>query len=101
MCMLTTFEYMQLATRVYASSDKNAIGVPVGWVELNWEPDKWDGFSVGAYMKGNDIVISYTGTNGLQDAVNWSIGLGNIRGQRETSGVRDALFSAPAEISRS
>lgn len=63
--MPTPFEYMLLATRVYAASDSNKIGIPPGWTELNWEPDKGDGFSVGAYKNDltNDIVIAYTGTN--------------------------------------
>ena len=74
--MASVLEYMQLSEHVYASSDKNDIGIPVGWEELDWQTDKWDGFSVGAYKKGNEIVIAYTGTNGIMDALNWTGGLG-------------------------
>jgi len=65
-------EYMQLSERVYASSDKNDIGIPAGWEELDWQIDDPDtGFSAGAYQKGNEIVIAYTGTNGIVDVANW------------------------------
>jgi len=61
--MASVLEYMQLATRVYAASGNNVVGIPTGWEELDWQPDRSDGFSVGAYKKGNEIVIAYTGTN--------------------------------------
>ena len=77
--MPTTFEYMQLATRVYAASQRNKIGIPAGWSELDWQPDRWTGFSAGVYKNDqtNEIVIAYTGTNdGIADRLNWTAGLG-------------------------
>lgn len=63
--MVTPLEYMQLATRVYAASQRNEIGVPEGWIELDWRPDGFTGFSAGIYKneQTGEIVISYTGTN--------------------------------------
>lgn len=72
-------EYMQLATRVYAASVNNKIGIPDGWRELDWQPDRWTGFSAGAYKNDltNEIIISYTGTNdGIADPLNWTAGMG-------------------------
>ncbi|WP_371325016.1 hypothetical protein VX159_05735 [Dechloromonas sp. ZY10] len=76
--MAERIEYAQLAAVVYAASNKNKLGIPAGWTELDWQPDQsgTTGFSAGAYRKGNDIVIAYTGTNDLNDIANWSIGLG-------------------------
>ncbi|MHB8149274.1 MAG: hypothetical protein ACYDIB_03855 [Desulfobulbia bacterium] len=58
--MASEFEYMQLATRVYAASEKNEIGIPKGWSQLDWQSDIWNGFSAGAYMNDQtkEIVIS-------------------------------------------
>lgn len=50
--MATVLEYMQLATRVYASSVNNVIDVPTGWRELDWQPDRSDGPGV---VKFGDI----------------------------------------------
>lgn len=73
--MPTTADYMLLALHVYDASTANRIDIPLGWTELAWEKDKWNGFSAGAYMKGNDIVVAYTGTNDGRDMVSWTIGL--------------------------
>ena len=57
-------DYALLSTRVYAASDRNRTGVPAGWTEQRWEPDyNLSGFSAGAYRKGSEVVIAYTGTN--------------------------------------
>ncbi len=62
--MPTIQEYAQLANRVYARTAENRTTVPIGWTELQWIPDRaLTGFSAGVYQNGNDIVISYTGTN--------------------------------------
>ncbi|MBN9204806.1 calcium-binding protein [Methylibium petroleiphilum] len=62
--MPTIQEYAQLANRVYARTAENRTTVPIGWIELQWIPDRaLTGFSAGVYQNGNDIVISYTGTN--------------------------------------
>ena len=75
--MVSVLEYMQLSQRVYDASRDNKIGVPADWAELEWLPDDPDtGFSVGAYKKGNEIVIAYTGTNGHGDYLNWAGGIG-------------------------
>ena len=71
--MASVNEYMQLSEHVYASSDNNDIGLPIGWTELDWEADgRWTGFSAGVYKKGNEIVIAYAGTNDNADKLlNW------------------------------
>jgi hypothetical protein len=77
--MPTEFEYMQFATRVYAASTRNQIGIPEGWSLLDWVPDQFTGFSAGAFMNDNphQIVISYTGTNDMgADPLNWTAGMG-------------------------
>jgi len=77
--MATVLEYMQLASRVYASSVNNVIDVPAGWRELDWQPDRYTGFSAGVYLNEatNEMVISYTGTNSMvADPLNWTAGLG-------------------------
>jgi trimeric autotransporter adhesin len=62
--MPTVPEYAQFANRVYMRTDENRTPVPTGWVELQWIRDReLTGFSAGVYKNGNEIVISYTGTN--------------------------------------
>jgi len=76
--MATVEEYMQFALGVYNASDENKIGVPTGWRMIDWQTDKWtSGFSAGAFYHAmsNEIVISYTGTNGPLDMLNWSAGV--------------------------
>lgn len=74
--MPTTLDYMKFSLNVYAASDKNLIGVPFGWIRSDWVPDLSDGFSAGRFIQGNEMVISYTGTNDFDDKINWGIGLG-------------------------
>ena len=79
--MTTDKEYAQLANRVYNRTDENRTPTPTGWKELSWARDAaFSGFSAGVYQKGNDIVISYTGTNEGKAAdfvlANVPIGLG-------------------------
>ena len=75
--MPTTLEYMQFSLGVYAASVRNAMGDPAGWTRIDWQPDQWTGFSAGVYKNGNNIVISYTGTNdAIADPANWTAGLG-------------------------
>jgi RTX calcium-binding nonapeptide repeat (4 copies)/Lipase (class 3) len=61
--MATEIEYAELANRVYVRTSLNRTPVPIGWTEQRWIPDTLSGFSAGVYKKGNEIVISYTGTN--------------------------------------
>ena len=77
--MTTPLEYMQMATGVYAASDRNSINAPAGWTQIDWQPDTYTGFSAGVYKNDqtNEIVIAYTGTNDLiVDPLNWTAGLG-------------------------
>lgn len=72
-------EYAQLASIVYTKTQTNRLPIPtaMGWTAAApWVPDDHvTGFSAGAYRKGNEIVISYAGTNG------------------EFGGVRDHLYA--------
>ena len=73
-------EYAQLTNRVYNRTRENRTPVPIGWTELRWIPDQLSGFSAGVYMKGDEIVIAFTGTNEAKVAdfvlANFPIGLG-------------------------
>lgn len=62
--MATLNEYVQFSAIVYAKADENELPLTTGWQQLTWRVDMPSGFSAGAYKKGNEIVISYTGTNG-------------------------------------
>lgn len=62
--MATLNEYAQFASAVYKKTLANTLPIPPDWTPLIWEPKAISGFSAGAYKKGNEIVIAYTGTNG-------------------------------------
>ncbi len=62
--MPTLFDYAQLASIVYKKTEINSLPDPTGWQTVLWDPDAISGFAAGAYRKGNEVVISYTGTNG-------------------------------------
>src|SRR3569623_263078 len=63
--MATLNEYAQFSSIVYAKTQENELSIPTGWVEERpWQSDTLSGFSAGAYKKGSEIVISFTGTNG-------------------------------------
>ncbi len=47
--MADLLEYMKFSLNVYAASDENQIGVPLGWTRTSWQPA-----SV-ASMKCNEI----------------------------------------------
>ncbi|MFN3915795.1 MAG: hypothetical protein ACK4K3_12905 [Aquabacterium sp.] len=64
MSAIQDHEYAQLANRMYYRAVENRMPAPRGWVGLVWKTDDpVSGFSCGAYQKGNDIVISFTGSN--------------------------------------
>lgn len=66
--MPDTVDYALLSTRVYDASYDNRTGVPAGWTELTWSKDyNSSGFSAGAYRRGSEVVIAYTGTNQTLD----------------------------------
>lgn len=71
--MATILEYMKFSLNVYKTSIENAVGVPLGWTRTNWQPDLVSGFSAGTFVKGNELVISFTGTNDFADKLNWII----------------------------
>ena len=76
--MVSAFEYMQFSTRVYAASDRNKIGIPEGWEEVDHVPARFTGFSAGIFRnKGTgEIVIAYTGTNDkIGDRMNVGLGV--------------------------
>lgn len=72
--MADLVEYAQMALNVYATLTRNQVDLPVssGWPRINWQPDQfWNqGFSAGAFQKGDEIVIAYTGTNDAGDIMN-------------------------------
>jgi len=76
--MPTPLDYMQFALNTYAASTTNYVAYPAGWKRIDWVPDTSTGFSAGYFYneKTNEVVISYTGTNDLTDAVNWAAGTG-------------------------
>lgn len=77
--MPTTLEYMKFSLNVYSASPlENIIGVPFGWTRIDWQPDMTSGFSAGTFVNGNEVVISYTGTNDflLDTTLGWTIGAG-------------------------
>lgn len=62
--MTSELDYALLANRVYTRSLLNRTPLVSGWQELEWLTDDPDtGFSAGAYLRGNELVISFTGTN--------------------------------------
>lgn len=77
--MASNLEYAQLATHVYARSDSNRTALTGGWAQVARQEDDTWGFSAGAYRRGNEIVISFAGTNQNMDWVSnvpAGIGLG-------------------------
>ena len=63
--MPTPQEYAQLSNAAYGRTDENRTPIATGWIEeRSWIKDvAFTGFSAGVYIKGNDIVIAYAGTN--------------------------------------
>jgi len=47
--MATLTEYMQFALNVYDATEENTIGVPKGWTRIDWQPDRWTGFSAAVW----------------------------------------------------
>ncbi|WP_153021665.1 MULTISPECIES: calcium-binding protein [unclassified Rhodanobacter] len=75
--MTSNLEYAQLATHVYARSDENRTPLTDGWTQISRQEDDTWGFSAGAYQRGNEIVISFAGTNETMDwASNVPAGIG-------------------------
>ncbi|MFN7816821.1 MAG: hypothetical protein ACK5OQ_11340 [Burkholderiales bacterium] len=88
--MPTDIEYAQLSGRVYSRPQRNRTPLPSGWAQIRELTDGANGFSVGVYGKGDEIVIAYTGTNEtVPDYVN-----GNVPAATQVIGDRPRLFSA-------
>ncbi len=86
---MTELELMWLASNVYNSSGINSLPKPNGWTEIAYSPDyNFSGFSAGAYKNGNQIVISYTGTN---DKVDWLYGNSAATGLLPSQQVYEAM----------
>jgi Ca2+-binding RTX toxin-like protein len=82
--MVDVTEYSQIAAHVYPAKDEqNRYPLPPGWLEGEWFPDNPIGFSAGWYRKGDEIVISITGTNQTLDwfLTNLGAGIGLITPQ--------------------
>ncbi|MFN5190803.1 MAG: hypothetical protein ACK51J_09895, partial [Burkholderiales bacterium] len=72
--MPTDIEYAQLSGRVYSRPQRNRTPLPSGWAQIRELTDGANGFSVGVYGKGDEIVIAYTGTNEtVPDYVNGNV----------------------------
>ena len=67
--MATNLEYAQLATHVYSRSPENQTPLTGGWTQIAGQADDTWGFSAGAYRRGDEIVISFAGTN---EEMDWS-----------------------------
>ena len=100
--------YAQLASRVYDRKDiRNKMTLPQDFTELGWQDDDpLTGFSAGVYQNGNQIVISFTGTNEkqLKDFVVANIpsgaGFGSAQITRAAELVLETMRQHPdAEIS--
>jgi hypothetical protein len=72
----TLLFYARFAANVYSTSDKvrnkvNAISIPEGWIaDPNFrENNLGTGFTARAYINGNNIIISYSGTTSEGDSL--------------------------------
>ena len=81
--MPSDIDYALFSTRVYDASKLNKTGVPAGWTELTWQPDyRFSGFSAGAYRRGSEVVIAYTGTN--DKSLDWRVDEREISSSNDT-----------------
>lgn len=63
--MIRVDEYAQLSSHTYDRRfDDNKMTMPEGFKRITWQDDDLKtGFSAGSYVRGNEIVIAFTGTN--------------------------------------
>ncbi|MDB5814511.1 MAG: Hemolysin-type calcium-binding region, partial [Rhodocyclales bacterium] len=90
--------YAQLSAHVYARIPENSIPVPEGWAEIVPITDSITGFSAGVYKNGNDVVISFTGTNEPFDwatNVGAAAGLGGLQLGQAVALVFDTMVKNP------
>ena len=52
--MATILEYMKFSLNVYAASNQNQIGVPLGWTRTDWQPDLPSEFSATVFDAANE-----------------------------------------------
>ena len=86
--MTTTIEYALMAGASYISTrdDVNKFPTPDGWTTTKHEnPDDGSGFEAVSFVKGNEIVISYAGTDPGDVLGDWGANLalaaGNLNAQ--------------------
>lgn len=89
--MVQNKDYAQLSLYVYFVHDKNKIYLPEGWTGTRYPDDPASGFSYGIFESGNEIVISYTGTN---EGVDWLANAGNGSGLGSDQLKEAALVAA-------
>ncbi len=83
--MTTKTEYAQLSFYVYnADKFRNRPTVPIGWEQLTYQPDGFDGFSYGVFRRigTTEVVVAYTGTN--QNSLDWIANISNGFGLSST-----------------
>ena len=107
--MTTDVEYALLAGVSYISNraDINKFPVPQGWLKIN-NPDSYfidpaTGFEAISYVKGNDIVISYAGTDFSLPLTDFSqanipLALGNMSDQLKQAAEYYLQIKASAPI---
>lgn len=89
--MATTKDCAQLALRVYDVNPNNRVGLPSGWTGDTYPDDPASGFSYGIFESGNEVVISYTGTN---EGVDWLANAGSGSGLGSDQLKEAALVAA-------
>lgn len=98
--MASNLDYAQLATDVYARSLANATPLVGGWSEVARQEDDTWGFSASAYLKGDEVVISFAGTN---QAADWAsnvpagVGLGAFQITEALAFALDVMAQNPGK----
>ena len=99
--MATVLEYVQMSAVVYARTKQNTMVVPDGWTQDRVVVDHpVTGFSAGVFVKGNEVVIGFTGTNEIvKDFLNANIpaalGLASAQVVQAAELVMDAIRTHP------
>jgi len=98
--MASNLDYAQLATDVYARSIANATPLVGGWTEVSRQEDDGWGFSASAYLRGDEVVISFAGTN---QAMDWAsnvpagVGLGAFQITEALTFALDVMANNPGK----
>lgn len=91
--MATNNEYVKLAAHVYNRSDLNRTPLNGGWQEIVRQEDDGWGFSAGAYRNGNELVISFAGTNDNMDWVSNVMAGGGLGGETVSETLLNESYS--------